>query len=170
MYVHRQESRQSRHAPAGSFWPTLPCPARLKVLSVGILGDPATSPGSCCRKRGLVTHQALLPAAGEPALPLFRPEQQGIVSTLGSSAAPHVSFLFPKLHSRTSRLRTWRPASPGVRAVETLGPRPCRVRSGSKREDPCQGTEQTGTPLQGSRPGSRCRERGLLLRGEPVSA
>lgn len=135
---------QTRITPklSRSVWVPLahsPCPARVKVLPVGILGDPATSPGSCSRERGLVTHQALLPSAGEPALPLFRAERQEIAYSSASSAAPRASLPFPKLRSRTSRLRTRRPGSPGARARGDAGPAAL----------PSQIGPQDGGPLSG---------------------
>lgn len=60
-----------------------PLPSPGEGSSVGILGDPAKSPGSCSPKKGLVTHQALRPAAGEPILPIFQTRAAGSRVKLG---------------------------------------------------------------------------------------
>lgn len=135
---------------------------------VGVLGDPAKPPGSCSQKKGLVTHQALLPVAGEPSLPFLQTRAAWSRVKLGVFSSLHVSFLFPELHSRTFHLQTRQPASPEARVRGDPGPaRPCGVRWGCRRAQ-CQGTEQIRTPLQGRGPGSNCGERGLLLPGKSL--
>lgn len=117
---------------------------------MGILGDPAKSPGSCSPKKGLVTHQALRPAAGEPILPIFQTRAAGSRVKLGSSQLHHTCPSCSR--SSTRGHLACRPGSQRRRKLtrpETLGP-PGPAESDGALGGLSQGTEQTRTLLQGS--------------------
>ena len=127
-----------------------PLPSPGEGSSVGILGDPAKSPGSCSPKKGLVTHQALRPAAGEPVLPIFSDQSSWESCKAWSSQLHHTCPSCSR--SSTRGHLACRPGSQRRRKLmrpETLGP-PGPAESDGALGGLSQGTEQTRTPLQGS--------------------
>lgn len=146
---------QSRITPKLSWlmWVLLvhsPLPIPGEGSSVGVLGDPAKSPGSCSPTKGLVTHQALRPVAGEPILPVSSDQSSWESCKAWSSQLRHTC---PSCSPSSTRGRF--ACGPGSQRrqklvrLETLGP-PGPAESDGAVGGLSQGTEQTRTPLQGS--------------------
>lgn len=108
------------------------------------------SPGSCSPKRGLVPHQALLPAAGEPALPPS--DQSGRES--GAARSPQLHHACPSWSRSSARA----PLACGRGGGVAWSPCPWRAWArGPAESDPAP----RRTPVRGlNKQGPRCRGAG----------